>query len=87
MSPDINSLLGNQQKLLKRIVALLFDRQLLAEFTWSGKSIKGTKKSAMSAQKNIVDFLYAISTNIDSSYQHKNFLDHLKNKILKYAYE
>lgn len=87
MSPDTNSLAGNQQKLLKRIVSLLFERQLLAEFTWSGKSNKGTQKVPMKTHKNIVELLYGICTNIDQRYQYDTFLSHLKNKILKYAYE
>lgn len=77
----------NQPKLLKRVVSLIFDRVFLSNITWSGKSVRGQKKIAMKKFHRVVDLMYTVSNKIFGNYEYNTFLDHLKNKILKYAYE
>lgn len=85
--PEINAVVGNQLKMLKRVVYNIMERKFLSEFTWTGKSIGGRKKLAIRDSKNIVELFYAIVFHIDETYSRSTFSDHLKNKILKYAYE
>lgn len=86
MSPNLKSLIGNQAKLLKAVVHMLFDRCFLATFTWSGKA-KGPTKNALKSFENVNELIFGAIVNIDNSYQHAVFLQNLKNKVLKYAYE
>lgn len=83
----MSSLIGNQPKLLKYVVYCILDRQFLATFTWSGKSVGGKTKKSLSKSTHIIDLFYSIVSKIDSSYNHPAFIDNLKNKIMKYAYE
>lgn len=86
--PGVKSSNGDQAKLLKRLVAKMFERSFLANFTWSGKSINGQRKIALKSHDKIVELLYKISNNcLNKTYNYEDFLNHLKNKILKYAYE
>lgn len=86
-NPDIISTVGNQSKMLKKIVGIIFEKSFLANFTWSGKSVRGKKKIQLRIYKNIVDFMYGIANGMDKTYQHSTYLDILKNKVIKYAYE
>lgn len=65
----------------------MIDRALLAEFTWTGKTIGERSKTPFKNLKNINDFMYDTVNMIEGGYSQSLFLDHLKNKILKYAYE
>lgn len=83
----MRSSLGNTPKLLKSILYSLIDRTFFATFTWSGKASKGQTKNSLRKYPKFVDFLYAVVTKFDEKYQYSLFLEHLKNKIIKYAYE
>lgn len=63
------------------------DRTFLSKFTWTGKSIGGRAEMAFKNLEKINELLYGIVSSIDDKYDKSTFLDHLKNKILKYAYE
>lgn len=78
---------GNQPKLLKCIVYTIMEPVFFANFTWTGKTIKGEKKIPFQRSKNIVDLLFDMVVKVEPSYQQATFLSHLKNKIIKYAYE
>lgn len=78
---------GNQPKLLKQIINVIVERKFLSNFTWTGKSTKGQKKQSFQDSKNIVRLIYDIAFHHDDSYQYKHFVNHLVNKVLKYAYE
>lgn len=79
--------MGNQAKMTKILVYKLIDRPLLAEFTWTGKSIRDKTKMAFKDLANIIELLHATLSAIDINYSRSTFIDHLKNKTLKYAYE
>lgn len=86
MSPTLKPLVGNQAKLLKALVYMLFERRFLSTITWSGKS-KGPKKTALQSYENVYGMMFDTVVAIDRSYKYDDFLSNLKNKILKYAYE
>lgn len=65
----------------------VIDRVYLAEFTWTGKSVGGRGKNAFRDLDKTNDFLYDVINTIDEGYTKKSYLDDLKNKIIKYAYE
>lgn len=66
----------------------MIDRVFLAEYTWTGKTVGGrANKKSFKTLKKINDFIYETVNTIDGGYSQSTFLDHLKNKILKYAYE
>lgn len=65
----------------------IMDRTLLAEFTWTGKSVGNRVKMAFGKLKNISELLYGTVVSIDTSYVRSEFNSNLINKILKYAYE
>lgn len=77
---------GNQMKLLRKLVALIIDRYFLAQFTYSGRSVKGQRKNSFKKNENIIAFLYSVANRIDKNYEKGDFEDNLK-VILKYAGE
>lgn len=85
--PGMNALLGNKPKLLKKVVFSIIDRSFLSNFTWTGKSIKNQTKSALKDFPRMVDVFQSIVGNLDNGYDKTIFLKHLKEKIMKYAYE
>lgn len=86
MSPNLKAIVGNQAKLLKCLVLILFDAPFLGTITWSGKAKEATK-TALSKYKNVNEMMFSTVVAIDSAYKHQDFLANLKNKVLKYAYE
>lgn len=78
---------GSQPKLLKSVVYLIFDRRYLSNYTWTGKSTKGQKKQALKDKPNVVKLVFEAINKLDASYKYSSYLNHLKNKVLKYAYE
>lgn len=81
-----NQLIYDHTKLLKKIVPKFFDPELLAEYTWTGKTKEG-KKLKFEKKERIVKLLYGISKRINSNYPYSSFKWNLVNKVLKYAYE
>lgn len=73
-------------KLLRKLVALIIDRYFLAQFTYSGRAVKGQRKNSFKKNENIIDFLYSVAKTIDKNYDRLDFEDNLKS-ILKYAGE
>lgn len=78
---------GNQPKLLKKLTEIIFERVFLAQFTFSGKSVKGQRKNSFKQNVNIIALLYSVACEIDKSYDEDDFKAHLRDKILKYAGE
>lgn len=86
MAPNLKPLAGNQPKLLKALICILFERVFLAKFTWSGKA-KTSRKLAFEKYKHLIEITYGTLVCIDESYKYATFLTNLKSKVLKYAYE
>lgn len=59
----------------------------MAQFTFSGKSVKGQRKNSFKKQANIIELLYSVVSKIDKNYEKDDFEMHLRDKILKYAGE
>lgn len=86
--PSMDQLTGNKPKLLKGVVFNLFSPACLAGFTWTGKASAGqSRKNALRDYSNILQMLHSIMCQLDGEYEHSVFLNHLKNKVIKYAYE
>lgn len=83
----MRSAIGNQAKMSKQLLYRIINRAFLTMFTWTGKSSTKQTKLAFRDLKNIVQLLHDIVSDIDNSYSYVAFLNHLKNKILKYAHE
>lgn len=80
------AVIGNQPKLLKKALAEIMDRDLIAQFSWTGKSLDG-KKISFKKFENIRNLLYDAVKKIDVNYTRQLAENHLKNKILRYANE
>lgn len=79
---------GNKPKLLKTVLYNFVTNSLFATFTWTGKSGRGQgRKNALKNFPNIIKVWQAIVENLEGGYADEMFLDHLKNKIMKRAYE
>lgn len=78
---------GNQAKLLKAVVNLIIDHFFMAQFTFSGKTVKGQRKYSFKKKANIIALLYSVASQIDKNYGKDDFDIHLRDKILKYAGE
>lgn len=85
--PEVRAAIGNQAKMSKQLLYKVIDRAFLTMFTWTGKSSAKQTKLALKDSPNIIQLLHGIVSDIDNSYSYATFLSHLKNKILKYAYE
>lgn len=72
---------------LKIVLGLMIDRRFLAEFTWSGKSVPGVRKTAFRDQSHIVDILYKMTLQVHPKYARTSFHKDLVDKILKFAFE
>lgn len=84
----MKSLKGNKPKLLKSVIHKVIDRSLLAVFTWTGKAGRGQRrKNALQGYPNILDVLRSIVEKLEGTYDEPLFLDHLKNKVIRTAYE
>lgn len=78
---------SNQPKLLRAIVYFIVDRVFLAQFSFSGKSVKGQRKISFIGKQNIVALLYSIARKVDRAYEEDDMKEHLRDKVLKYAAE
>lgn len=86
-APKLASCIGNQTKLLRGLVYLIFDKAFFSNYTWSGKTIKGKTKTAIQKYDEILDTLLQTVQTMDKSYTVANFLSNLKDKIIKHAYK
>lgn len=82
-----NSMAGNKVKILKTVLYSIIDKNCFSNFTWSGKTTHGKTKHAMKNYPAILNLLHCIVKGSDSSYTYSLFLQNLKEKIIKYAYE
>lgn len=75
-------------KTLKIVLNLVIHRVFLSEFTWTGKTKPGNprKRSIRDRTKLQELFIKIVSKNY-SNYDYAILEHHLKNKILKGAYE
>lgn len=78
---------GNHTKMLRAVIALIIDRYFMAGFSYSGKSVKGQRKTPLKSYENILSLLYSVANKIDKNYEKEDFEADLKDKILKYAGE
>lgn len=85
--PGMKKCKGNQPKLLKHVAHIIVDRVFLAQFSYSGKSLKNQRKMAFTERKNIVALLYSVAGKVDTAYEEDDMKLHLRDKILKYAAE
>lgn len=70
-------------KIMKRI----FRPELLAEFTWTGKSQKGKKKHAFKIYDQIQETILESLIKIDKAYNIDRLQKEIKYNVLKYAYK
>ncbi|XP_031625088.1 uncharacterized protein LOC116348694 [Contarinia nasturtii] len=82
--PDVKGNIGNQPKILKKLLLEIMDKSLIAQFSWTGKSSNGKKKSFKNLI-NVKDLLYKCVNRIDVNFTEILAENYLKNKILKYA--
>lgn len=86
--PGIKTAKGNKPKLMKHVLFTMVERSFLASFTWTGKAGKGQpRKHAIRDYPNFLQVLHFILKKLEGSYDDDMFYDHLKNKVLCYAYE
>lgn len=90
-TPEITVHIGNQPKMLKKLVYTIFSYPFLAEYTWTGNTSpeekkKGNIKKKFKDLKNILELLYSTVAHLDKNYSRKKCLSDFKIKILKYAY-
>lgn len=86
--PGMKSNMGNKPKQLKSVLHKLIEPSILATFTWTGKVPRGQKKKhALKSYPNILRVLHSILKKLEGSYDEDMFYNHLKNKVIKHAYE
>lgn len=87
--PGLNmpSMLGNKAKVLKMVLYSIIEPSCLANFTWTGKAANGRRKNAMKKYPRILQLLHTVVKGADETYIYATFLYHLKEKVIKYAYE
>lgn len=83
--PNVTAVIGNQPKILKKVLAELMDRDLIAQCNWTGNS--KSVKTSFKKLGNIRNLLYDTVKKIDVNYTPTLAENHLKNKILRYANE
>lgn len=76
---------GNMTKNSKTIIKTLFNERCLCLFTWTGKAHK-QEKIAFRNYKRILELSYSIVSK-GNILTYESFLNIVKMKILKYAYE
>ena len=81
------AILGNKPKMLKKVLYSIIDPKCYSNFTWTGKAPNNKKKNAMQDYEKVLQLLYKVVKGSDSTYDYKLFLVHLKDKVIKYAYE
>lgn len=65
----------------------MFSAQLLAQFTWSGKSTKNVRKHAIKGYKFILGVVYETILAADSTYTMNQFEDDCVKKVMKFAFK
>lgn len=80
-------MLGNKPKMIKAILFAIIEPSCFSNYTWSGKAANGRKKNAMQKHPKILELLHKVVKGSDESYDFQLFLKHLKEKVIKYAYE
>lgn len=85
--PGLNALMGNKIKMIKLVLHSIIERSCFANYTWLGRGAKGQSKQSLQKHPNILQLLYTIVKGCDISYSYDLFLHHLKDKVIKYAYE
>lgn len=80
-NPDLKSSFGNKPKMLKTLLYSIIEPICL------GKAPTGQTKHALKDCPNILQLLYSVVRGSDKSYKYSLFLAHLKDKVIKYAYE
>lgn len=81
------AILGNKAKMIKKVLFAIVEPGCFSHFTWSGKSSNGKTKNALKDYPNILKLLHSVMKGPDGTYEYALFLCHLKDKVIKYAYE
>lgn len=75
-------------KTLKIVLNLVIHRVFLAEFTWTGKTKPGNpRKRSLRDHRKLQELFIKIVSKNHSKYDDAKLEHHLKNKIIKGAYE
>lgn len=86
-APGLDTLLGNKVKMIKLVLHCVIEQSCFANYTWLGRGPNGQKKESMSKLPNVLRLLHTVVKGSDTSYDNNSFLVHLKQKVIKYAYE
>lgn len=81
------AMLGNKPKILKKVLYSVIEPSCFANFTWTGKASNGNTKNAMKDLPKVLQLLHTVVKGSDQSYSYTLFLHHLKEKVIRYAYE
>lgn len=81
------SMMGNKAKALKMVLYSIVEPNCFSNFTWTGKAPNGRTKNALKKYPKIVQLLHTVVKGGDETYVYATFLYHLKEKVIKYAYE
>lgn len=81
------TMLGNKPKMIKKIIFAIVEPACFSNFTWTGKASNGKRKNALENLTHILTLVHSIIKTVDGAYCYQLFLRHLKDNVIKYAYE
>lgn len=80
-------MLGNKTKMIRLVLFAIIEPSCFSFFTWTGKAANGGTKNALKKCPQILQLIYEVIRTTDKSYEYSSFLTHLKEGIVKHAYE
>ncbi|XP_055312028.1 uncharacterized protein LOC129574272 [Sitodiplosis mosellana] len=85
----INGVCGDKtgSKIIRSIVFATVSRNILAQYTWTGKSSKQNTKLDFVSKKNMIQLFFDVVRVYDPRYTRAECEDDLKYKIFKYVYK